>query len=291
MFACLLAASLLAIGSPRIVLQKLGLVALDQRPSAEDLLCGNYSDEEWSVSVAGGKLKVKRGANSPQPDPLPFEVPGGEDRIGRRHIARVTDGWLVGFDAGEFGGGLWWHSSDGRGSVHVSPSTDGPAHPNDVHRAENVLGFVRMRGELLVLMGLDHGSSRSGRVFRSVKRDNHWALASVAVLDARPAAWTIDGSRLLVLTESGLWAVTVDMGATQIHRSDTTDQPAFPHLAALALLYPNSLVRGPDGALYAGMRRYVLRFEPLGDQWTETWLVSKDCVRVRIVGLECQCLP
>jgi hypothetical protein len=136
-----------------------------------------------------------------------------------------------------------------------------------------------MRGELLVLMGLDHLSGQSGRIFRTVRQGDRWALAPLAILDARPSVWTLDGSRLLVLTGSGLWEVTMDTGAKQVHQSE------------IGLLYPNSLVRGPDGAFYAGMRRYVLRLESAGDRWTETWLVSKDCVRARIADLECQCLP
>ena len=27
----------------------------------------------------------------------------------RHHVVRVDDGWLVGFDAGEYGGSLWWY--------------------------------------------------------------------------------------------------------------------------------------------------------------------------------------
>jgi hypothetical protein len=35
----------------------------------------------------------------------------------RRTVVPVSDGWIVGLDAGEFGGGLWWfskHSDDSR---------------------------------------------------------------------------------------------------------------------------------------------------------------------------------
>lgn len=280
MFACLLTTSLLMGGRPHpVVVEKLGFVALEQRPSGEDLRCGNYSDKEWSVSLVGDELKVKGGASLLHADPLPFEVSRGKDRVGRRSTAKVEDGWLVGFDAGEFGGGLWWYSSDGRESVRVSPRSDSPANPDDIYRAENVRGLVPVGDKLLVLTGLDHLSGRSGRVFRAVQRDNRWELDPVGVLDASPAAWTLDGIRLLVLTGSGLWSVTMDAGVTQVHRSD------------IGGLYPNSLARGPDGALYVGMRRYVLRLDPAGDKWTETWLVSKECLRARIVGVECRCLP
>ena len=42
------------------------------------------------------------------------------DRFGDRHVLGVADGWLVGFNAGEFGGGLWWFSFDGKRSKRIS---------------------------------------------------------------------------------------------------------------------------------------------------------------------------
>ena len=36
-------------------------------------------------------------------------------------MVSVPSGWLVGFDAGEFGGGLWWFSRDGREVAALFP--------------------------------------------------------------------------------------------------------------------------------------------------------------------------
>lgn len=35
-------------------------------------------------------------------------------------VLETSDGWLVGFDAGEFGGGLWWYRQDGKFDVQLS---------------------------------------------------------------------------------------------------------------------------------------------------------------------------
>lgn len=211
-------------------------------------------------------------------DPVPFSYAETEDRRGSRHVARVDDGWLVGFDAGEFGGWLWWFGEDGHENRRIRPSPALPVNPDDVFHAENVLGLPLVGSQRLVLMGLDHLTGRSGRIFRAVVGSAGWELAPVAVLDAQPDVWLVDGSRLLFLTESGLW-VSDGFEAKRVHPLD---------LGAFA---PTSIVRAADGALYVGMRYYVLRLAERGDAWQESWFVPASCQKMRFRDYQCECLP
>jgi hypothetical protein len=233
----------------------------------------------WQVSLADGVTTAERLKSREHVDPIPFTYAKSEDRRGSRHVARVEDGWLVGFDAGEFGGGLWWFGGpDGHKSRRIRPSPKSPANPNDVFHAENVLGLPLVRGHRLVLMGLDHLTGRSGRVFRAVAGPTGWDLAPVAVLDAQPDVWLVDGSRLLFLTESGLWT----SNGFEARRM---------HALALGALGPTSMVRAADGAFYIGMRYYVLRLAERGDSWEEAWFVPASCQRMQLRDYECECLP
>src|SRR5262245_19555072 len=91
---------LLEVGSS---LMPAGFVPLSKGPSATDFQCANYSKAEWSVTASDGGLQVSARAHTgEQQDPLPFGYGRHTDRSGRRHVTRVSDGWLVGFDAGEF---------------------------------------------------------------------------------------------------------------------------------------------------------------------------------------------
>ena len=54
---------------------------------------------------------------------MPFKVPQGtaEDGLaGEWFSVEVSDGWLIGFNAGEFGAGLWWFSPDGKKRYKIS---------------------------------------------------------------------------------------------------------------------------------------------------------------------------
>jgi hypothetical protein len=254
-------------------------VMLSRPPSPSAGRCPDYSLLFWSVSLADGVAKAERLKSREHVDPIPFSYREGEDRQGSRHVARVQDGWLIGFDAGEFGGGLWWYSQDGRESRRIRPKPSLPTNPDDVFHAENILGLPLVGGERLVLMGLDHLSGRSGRVFRAVVTPEGWDLAPVAVLDAEPDVWLVDGSRLLFLTESGLW-VSDGSEARRVHPVD---------LGAFA---PTSMVRSADGALYVGMRYYVLRLAEQHDgTWQESWFVPASCQKMQFRVYQCECLP
>jgi hypothetical protein len=158
-----------------------GWTALPSRPEAEEVRCTLYSLDFWFVEDIDGRIKAGPDLTAPPPrDRLPFRVTGESNRSGDRHVLRVSDGWIVGFDDGEFGGGLWWFSPLGRDAIRIRPPADAPVHPDDIFAAENVLGFASVGGNSLVLMGLDHLTGRSGRIFRLVRDWTGGALSSVA---------------------------------------------------------------------------------------------------------------
>jgi hypothetical protein len=252
-----------------------GFVALRRPPTHDDLDCANYSRVEWFVSSAGNDLRVSAPARADVVDPLPFTYDRHPDRAGDRHALRMNDGWFAGFDAGEFGGGLWWFSSATKQPLRVRP----PAADDVHHVAENVHGFAQHPDGPLVFMGLDHLTGRSGHVFALRQIGGAWQLQLFAALDASPAAWVMSGDRAWVLTESGLWEAAAGNRTRKLHALD------------VGSLYPSSMVLASDGALYVGMRRYVLRLQLVGARWAETWFVTSNCVRTRLNEYDCQCVP
>lgn len=256
-----------------------GFASLSRRPSKTDFDCANYSKTEWVVLYSGGRLRASARTDTTSVDPLPFSYERDPDRSGDRHVVQVSDGWLAGFDGGEFGGGLWWFGNAAKRPIRLRPPANAPVNSGDPFSAENVRGFARLADSLLVFMGLDHLTGRSGRVFAVRQAGGAWVLEPFVVLDASPAAWVIDGERVLVLTESGLWEALPGNRTKKLHDLD------------VGLQYPNSMAHGPDGTLYVGMRRYVLRLQPLGARWAETWFVQSNCARASIRDYDCQCIP
>src|SRR5258708_13959098 len=74
----------------------------------------------WVVSNDGGSIKrVRFGAESSKQSPMPPQLKLSRKMIGRRSLLPTSGGWLAGFDAGEFGGGLWWFSRDGSQTIEL----------------------------------------------------------------------------------------------------------------------------------------------------------------------------
>lgn len=246
---------------PAVPTRTPGFTRLSHRPADTEVLCNDPMQVEWTVSSAGRPLAVSAHRPTETVDALPFGYPPDRDRRGERHAVEVDDGWLVGFNAGEFGGGLWWFSRGGERYRRVLPAKRVANGPDAMYLPENVRGFARRGNDVLVFMGLDHLDARSGRVFRARKATAGWALDLVAGLDRCPQAWLVEGEHVLVVTGGGLWSVGPAAGPRKLHAIDAQ------------VFRPNSMMRGPDGALFVGMPRYVVRLQPGTSGWEETWFV------------------
>src|SRR5579863_1071603 len=81
------------------------------------LMQANYSAHEWRVSVSSGRLEITDKGNRDHDQAglmFPPHFHRTKDMIGRAMTARAGGNWLIGFNGGEFGGGLWWASPDGK---------------------------------------------------------------------------------------------------------------------------------------------------------------------------------
>jgi hypothetical protein len=270
----LVAAQTVVVNGP---LNSSAWVTLEDRPSAGELECTYYSRLFWATSVKDGAPHVAEIPLREHSDPVPFQIAAGRDRDGNRHVVSVRDGFLVGFDDGEFGGGLWWFNHTGTQSRRIRPDPAAKVKSADRYQAENVLGLPVVGGERLVLMGLNHLTGRSGRIFRAVQDGTDWVLASVAVLEGAPDVWFVDGNRLLFLTESGLWSTDPRGTTGRIYEVD------------LSGLSASTMVRAPDADLYLGLRHYVLRLQESNGRWRETWYAPAGCGKVQMSGGECVC--
>ena len=241
--------------------------ALYPTPAAgsQDLRCANYSSKEWMVEADGEGVKVNLDAARNHIDPLPpaineKNVPGG----GARHVLQVEDGWLVGRDAGEFGGGLWWFDSRGGGREQLA--------------RDNVVGLSKSSKGVLVLTGLAHLGLDYGSVLLVTGEGGERKAERLADLGSAPRTFVAESpDSLLVVTTRGLARVTTGGVARQLLPTN------------YGLLYPNSMTLSPSGVIHVGMRHFVTRLTPNAGSYREEWFVPADCTRFRVSGVECLC--
>lgn len=251
-------------------------------PGSESWYCDNYSSSYWEVSgspIVSIRAVTRHGSGTKEP--LPFEIPAAprnQDLAGDRRVKQVPDGWLVGFDHGEWGGGLWWFSQDGSRRVRVRPPAGGPPDSVSGFVAENVVAFDDFAGTTIVFMGLDHAGGQSGRLFRVVRGPEGWQLILLANLRSRPRAWVHDGDSILIQTGDVLWRLLASGQIVQLHQASLPSSPS-------------SLALGESGRIYVGLRRFIVRLVPVKDGFDEEWFVREECRHFELRPGHCECRP
>ena len=142
---------------------------------------------EWVVFLLEGRpsvrlraVKREKGSYYPEMQEsypvMPFKVPRGSAKdglAGEWFSLQVADGWIIGFNAGEFGAGLWWFSPDGKRREKISE--------------DRVVGFFATDAGLLALEGIAHGGPSRGRIIRlATGEDGRWRSEPFVDLKGRP---------------------------------------------------------------------------------------------------------
>lgn len=232
------------------------------------LHCANYSQREWKVSLKNEGVEISPFSEGIE-ESLPFKIQPKNaiaGLAGDRRVKRVSDGWLVGFNSGEFGGALWWFSGDGLKRKKLAD--------------ENVVGFADSALGVLALVGLAHMGIDRGKVLRVGEGNEGERQVNVlADLKEAPCAFAIESpNSILVLTTNKLVRVS------------TTGKIEGLLSTKYGSLYPNSIALSRTGTIHVGMRHFVTRLTPMNGSYKEEWFVPVDCQRFRVREYDCLCL-
>jgi hypothetical protein len=150
----------------------------------------SYSNYEWRVYANSNQICARLDLGEPPHGEPPKFTP----KAGRLHhvssFSAVDDGWLVGFNHGEFGAALYWFSRDGKRSYKVSD--------------HQVVDFFSLAGGLHAIEGLAHSSISKGSIIRVARPQPkaRWQASTVTKLPFAPYAISVrrDGTMLVTLS-------------------------------------------------------------------------------------------
>ncbi|HWL51172.1 MAG TPA: hypothetical protein VNQ90_01965 [Chthoniobacteraceae bacterium] len=206
----------------------------------------NRSRHQWRVFMAHGQVCARlTSGEPPQRDlppfaPKPVRLAAYGAFANATSFARVADGWLIGYNQGEFGGALHWYSRDGRRHYKISD--------------HQIVDFFRLPTGWHAVEGMEHRHTSQGSVIRLVQTppNARWRAVTIVRLPSAPYAASVcrDGSMLVTLSNS-LVQVEAWGGITTLF----ADTP-------WGRLYPGSSVLSSDEQkLYLGMRQFVGEFD------------------------------
>ncbi|PZO05250.1 MAG: hypothetical protein DCF27_14020 [Lysobacteraceae bacterium] len=201
------------------------------------LYAASYSDLEWQVKLAGDHVAATAFDASRHEKQiaavLPF-VPKVDRYTGAQAARKVSDGWLVAFNRGEWGGALYWFDTNGTSNYRIS--------------AHQVVDFFMVGERVHAVEGMAHMTISRGSVIAVDRVDGRWQATTAHPLPAAPyaVASAADGTAYIVLSDA---LVALRSGRLETLVEDTV----------WGWFYPNCVVLGPDGSLYVGMRQFVAR--------------------------------
>ena len=185
-------------------------------------------------------------------------------------VQPVEDGWLVGFNGGEWGGGLWWIDRDGAAAQLIRSPGDW---------MQNVRGIETDGTSVYIFQG----EGDAGGISRVARHGKDWRAEVVAELDGRPLEWDR-------LPEGG-WLVLTPWVLAQV--DFTGKQTAWAHFAAF-WPPPISLTRSLDGTIWLGAKSGVYRLRPRWEgapRYETTFLVPADSEWARAASTGSPCVP
>jgi hypothetical protein len=233
--------------------------------------CARSSRFSWKLYLENGNARVKLResdnffcdyrdiyyfpANSAPLPPFPDVDTTDTDvpEYGERHILKVSDGWLVGYNHGEFGANIWWFSDNGREKYKISD--------------EHIVAFFIWNDRIYALEGLAHLCNKEGMIITiSQDADNKWASSVFAELPEVPAASVMRKGNLYVVTSDSLIVKVAGNGTV----SNIVENGFW------WSLYPTSIVIDQNWNAFIGMRQGVAMCS-IGKQEPELkWLVPSE---------------
>jgi hypothetical protein len=228
-------------------------------PDEEEQGCATYSRDEWKVELRSDSAGVVKYENKDD-SVLPAGFRREKGMVGRLRSMRMGNWWLLGFDDGEFGGGLWRY--DGTKSEHLLN--------------ENVRGIALMPGGALVFTGLNHLGSDYGKLYWMPLALGGRLQLKASLGGAPSAIFQENYGSVLAVTTQGILRVSQDGTYERVYKKN------------MGMLYPNSIVKDSKGTIFVGMRFYVLTVNALNRPAAQ-WLIRNECKRTRLKDYECVC--
>jgi hypothetical protein len=251
-----------------------------------EVSCSLHTNARWRVFFEGTTLGVAPANNVRERDPIPYEIDFSDvlgsspsDSVDVRQwrlrysreqaariVTRVSDGWLIGFAAGENGGSLWWYP--------LTPGRGRKLWP------QNVLSIVQPADSsaVIVLSGLAHLSSDEG-VALWIGRDSagNWQVLNRAKLRGAPYARAAHPHGIVVAHTTGIDLVSPDQ--------------TIQSLASVThwMSSPVSVAVGQKGEIAVGRGLFVSLFRPDANGYSEEVYLPAQCAQFRDDGLMCFC--
>ena len=171
------------------------------------------------------------------------------DFRGKQVNLKVSNGWIVGFNHGEFIGNLYWF--DDKGSIHKK-----------IYEG-NISDILVINGEIYAIVPLG-GSIDFGEIIKIEQTNYKWEVNEFCEFNTHPYCTVYTNNNFLIINSKGIIEIN--------NKCEFKNLIKYKR-AWWRTLYPNS-VAVQDNYIYIGMRAGILKIDS-NDFDKQEWLTEK----------------
>ena len=229
---------------------------IDTLPTGDRIYSANHSQNNWIFSKSGDNWEIIRNNfKREKGDSFPFTPDFIDKNLKEikenRFVKKTSDGYLVGLNKGEFGGGLYFIKSDGLDGYEMA-------------RYLNIHNIFEYNSKYFAIEGLSHLGGQRGQIIEIFKVDTLWKYKSFIRLVEAPELITDYNNEKIIVTSQYILKFEKDFKVSEILKS-----PFY-----WGMLYPSSvLINKKD--LYLAMRQGVLKIKSFDSSPEYEWYIPK----------------
>ena len=205
-----------------------------------------YLNKKNKVNYRYFKYERVKGPNLPFRN-IDTRFPESDFR-GKQVNLKGSNGWIVGFNHGEFIGNLYWF--DDKGSIHKK-----------IYEG-NVSDIFAVNGEIYAIEPLG-GSIDIGAIIKIQQTNYNWEVIELCEFNTNPFCSVFTNNKFLIINSKGIIEISNDCEFKNLVKYKR---------AWWTTLYPNSVVV-QDNYIYIGMRAGVLKIDS-NDFNRQEWLTE-----------------
>jgi len=216
----------------------------------------NIANVEWTVQRQGQNVTAVLGygaVETPAAERPAFDMTmalGSNPAVTPSRVLKVSDGWLAGYNRGEFGAFLWWFSTDGKERYKVSD--------------HQINEFIIHHERIFAVEGLAHLGSDEGSLIEISQKAGRWrADTFVELPECADAITLLKDDRFCIATSRMLLAVSLNKRIEILVPRSQWDWLPINSIA----------VDAKSENVYIGMRQFVARYNLKRDDHTYEFLL------------------
>jgi hypothetical protein len=229
---------------------------LDTLPVGDKIYAANQSENNWIFIKKDNKWQIEQNSFTKEKgDKFTFTADFIDRNLkeikGSRFVKKIPDGFLVGLNKGEFGGGLYFIKIDGMDGYQMASSL-------------NIHSIFEYNSRYFSIEGLSHLGGQRGQIIEIFKEDELWKYKSLTKLIEAPDLIADYNNEKIIVTSQYILRFGKDLKITEILKS-----PVY-----WGMLYPSSIIVDRND-IYLAMRHGILKIKAFDTLPEYEWYVPK----------------